>query len=81
MKNKILVLSILLILSSFLFSEDKKTDSQTIKKIVDKSTEEVKVEIKRPDNTAVMSRKKTIFTDTVILDLKDKIKKSNKLLY
>ena len=80
MRFKILILAIFFLSCSLLFGEVKK-DDKSIKKIVDKDTEQVIIEVKKPDNASVISKKKTVFKKEISFNIKPIIKKSNKLLY
>lgn len=79
MGNRTIILIFLLIISSILFCEEIKEDK--IKKIVNKTTEEISVEVKKPDNASIMMRRKTEFRSKRISLVKSKLKKSNILLY
>ncbi len=46
-----------------------------------KLDEEVKVEIRKPDNSSIMPRKDSKLDNDMKLNVIDKFKKSNKLLY
>lgn len=81
MKDKVIILIFLLIVYSILFCEEIKEDKNNIKKIVSKTTEEISVEVKKPDNASLMTRRKTEFRNKRISKMKSKIKKSNILLY
>ncbi len=82
MKKLIILLLIILILSSTLFGQtpdrSKKLNVRTVKSELD---EETKIEIRKPDNSSIMPRKGTDLETDMKLNVIDKFKKSNKLLY
>ncbi|MCK5051360.1 MAG: hypothetical protein KAS53_06470 [Candidatus Cloacimonetes bacterium] len=82
MKKIIIMLLIILILSVSLFGQTpagtKKLNVRTVKSELD---EETKVEIRKPDNSSIMPRKGTDLETDMKLNVIDKFKKSNKLLY
>ncbi len=75
---------ILFIFSSlFLFSQDKKEDLKKVKFKKLKSNVEIKetVVIRKPDVTNILRRKETTEVYDLKVDIKEKIRNSNKLLY
>ncbi len=81
MKAKIIIVAAIIMNLSILFCEENTTATKPVKKIVDKDTEQIIIEVKKPDNAAVMNKRKTEFKHQVVMNLKPIIKKSNKLLY
>lgn len=85
--KKILILCILIIFISSLLAQTTTEQStrsakyNNLKKLKSESEEEVKVEIRKPDNTALMPRTQTDHGSDMKLNVIDKFKKSNKLLY
>ena len=55
--------------------------SKEIKMLTSEQEEEVKVEIRKPDDSSLMPRKETDFEKIRIEEIRKKIKKSNKMLY
>lgn len=82
MKKIIVLLLIILLLSVSLFGQtpvrSKKFNIRTVKSELD---EETKIEIRKPDNSSIMPRKETDLETDMKLNVIDKFKKSNKLLY
>ena len=82
MKKIIVLLLIILLLSVSLFGQtpvrSKKFNVKTVKSELD---EETKIEIRKPDNSSIMPRKETDLETDMKLNVIDKFKKSNKLLY
>ena len=82
MKKIIILLLIILLLSVSLFGQtpvrSKKYNVKTVKSELD---EETKIEIRKPDNSSIMPRKETDLETDMKLNVIDKFKKSNKLLY
>jgi len=82
MKKVIVLLLIILLLSVSLFGQtpvrSKKFNVKTVKSELD---EETKIEIRKPDNSSIMPRKETDLETDMKLNVIDKFKKSNKLLY
>ena len=82
MKKLIVIFLIILMLSVSLFGQtpvrSKKLNVRTVKSELD---EETKVEIRKPDNSSIMPRKGTDLETDMKLNVIDKFKKSNKLLY
>ncbi|RLC57404.1 MAG: hypothetical protein DRH89_03600 [Candidatus Cloacimonadota bacterium] len=82
MKKIIVLLLIILLLSVSLFGQtpvrSKKFNVKTVKSKLD---EETKIEIRKPDNSSIMPRKETDLETDMKLNVIDKFKKSNKLLY
>ena len=86
--KKILILFILIIfISSFLLAQittgqsTKSAEYRNIKKLKSEAEEEVKIEIRKPDNAALMPRTQTDYDSDMKLNVINKFKKSNKLLY
>jgi len=59
----------------------KNDDLKKVKTVKSKLDEEVKVEIRKPDNSSIMPRKDSKLDNDMKLNVIDKFKKSNKLLY
>ena len=82
MKKLIVIFLIILMLSVSLFGQtpvrSKKPNVRTVKSELD---EETKIEIRKPDNSSIMPRKGTDLETDMKLNVIDKFKKSNKLLY
>lgn len=83
MKKFIIVLLCVLIVSVSLLSQvqvesEKFGKVKTVKSELD---EETKVEIRKPDNSSIMPRQDTDLDTDMKLNVIDKFKKSNKLLY
>ena len=85
--KKILILSILMLFVSSLLTQTtteqntKSVKYDNLKKLKSESEEEVKIEIRKPDNAALMPRTQTDHSSDMKLNVIDKFKKSNKLLY
>lgn len=85
--KKILILCILIIFISSLLAQTtteqstKSAKYSNLKKLKSETEEEVKIEIRKPDNTALMPRTQTDYDSDMKLNIIDKFKKSNKLLY
>jgi len=82
---KKLILAMLAILSiSCVLAQNDTTDLdkfKNLKVLKSDGDEEVQVEIRKPDNSSLMTRKATKFKRIVKLDQRSKLKESNKLLY
>ena len=59
----------------------KSAKYKNLKKLKSEAEEEVKIEIRKPDNAALMPRTQTDYDSDMKLNVIDKFKKSNKLLY
>ncbi len=83
MKKIIVLLLILLFISVSLFGQTsvKSEKFNKVKTVKSELDEETKVEIRKPDNTSIMPRKNTDMETDMKLNVIDKFKKSNKLLY
>jgi hypothetical protein len=83
--NKIGILMMFLLMTLFSFAqnanETNKVDLSKIKTLESKQDFKEEVIIKKPDNSSLMARKETDSTVDMRIDIKEKIKKSNKLLY
>ena len=85
--KKILILCILIIFISSLLAQTttgqttKSAKYKNLKKLKSEAEEEVKIEIRKPDNAALMPRTQTDYSSDMKLNVIDKFKKSNKLLY
>jgi hypothetical protein len=85
--KKILILCILLTFISSLLAQTttgqttKSAKYKNLKKLKSEAEEEVKIEIRKPDNAALMPRTQTDYDSDMKLNVIDKFKKSNKLLY
>lgn len=79
--------SLLLALFFFLFmavhaqQKEQPFDKNNIKILTSEQEEEVKVKIRKPDESSIMPRKDTDFESMRSLKIKQKIKNSNKMLY
>ncbi len=83
MKKFIIVLLCVLIISVSLFSQVQVKSEKfgKVKTVKSKLDEETKVEIRKPDNSSIMPRQDTDLDTDMKLNVIDKFKKSNKLLY
>ena len=85
--KRILILCILILFISSLLAQittGQTTQSvkyKNLKKLKSEAEEEVKIEIRKPDNAALMPRTQTDYDSDMKLNVIDKFKKSNKLLY
>lgn len=85
--KRILILCILILFISSLLAQittGQTTQSvkyKNLKKLKSEAEEEVKIEIRKPDNVALMPRTQTDYDSDMKLNVIDKFKKSNKLLY
>ncbi|MCD4796908.1 MAG: hypothetical protein K8R49_07065 [Candidatus Cloacimonetes bacterium] len=85
--KRIIIIIFLLVLSSLGIAQNNTKENtasgkfKNIKKLKSKADEEVKVEIRKPDNASLMIRTETDHGSTVKLNTINKFKKSNKLLY
>lgn len=82
---KKIILAMLAILSfSCVLAQDDTANLEkfkNLKVLKNDGDEEVRVEIRKPDNSSLMTRKATKFERIVKLDQKSKLRESNKLLY
>jgi len=62
-------------------SADIKNKFRNIKTLKSTQEEEVKIDIRKPDDSSIMPRKKTDFEYLQKRDMEEKLKKSNKMLY
>ena len=83
MKKFIIILLFVLIVSVSLFSQVqvKSEKFDKVKTVKSELDEETKVEIRKPDNSSIMPRQDTDLETDMKLNVIDKFKKSNKLLY
>ena len=83
MKKLILLLLCLLVISvsSFAQTPVKSKKFNQVKTVKSELDEETKVEIRKPDNSSIMPRQATDLETDMKLNVIDKFKKSNKLLY
>lgn len=85
--KKMMLFMIIMISSSFVYAIEGGNGTtieekyKGIKVLKDLEIEDVKIEIKRPDNASRMPRMETVYVFSKKNELKDKIIKSNKLLY
>ena len=85
--KRILILCILILFISSLLAQittgqtTKSVKYKNLKKLKSEAEEEVKIEIRKPDNAALMPRTQTDYDSDMKLNVIDKFKKSNKLLY
>ncbi len=84
MKKKLLILLLMFSFSFCLIAQEETIDKDKYKKLKKLESDEedkVTVEIKKPDNSAIMPRKHTEYDTKHSFSIREKIKKSNKLLY
>jgi len=83
MKKNIVLIVILFIFSVSLLGQTtvRNDDQKKVKTVKSKLDEEVKVEIRKPDNSSIMPRQDSKLDNDMKLNVIDKFKKSNKLLY
>ncbi|MBN1327192.1 MAG: hypothetical protein JW996_04520 [Candidatus Cloacimonetes bacterium] len=84
MRKWLILLFIAGMFTFILAQEDAESNLKEIKKmetLTNKEVDEVKIEIRKPDNASLLSRKPTDFDLKQKFDVVSKIKKSNKLLY
>ncbi len=83
MKKNIVFLISFIIFSVSLLGQTtvKNDDLKKVKTVKSELDEEVKVEIRKPDNSSIMPRKDSKLDNDMKLNVIDKFKKSNKLLY
>ena len=83
MKKFVVILLSVLIISVSLFGQVpvKSEKFNKVKTVKSKLDEETKVEIRKPDNSSIMPRQDTDLDTDMKLNVIDKFKKSNKLLY
>ncbi len=62
-------------------SADIKAKFRNIKTLKSTQEEEVKIDIRKPDDSSIMPRKKTDFEYLQKREMEEKLKKSNKMLY
>jgi hypothetical protein len=82
--KKILFFMLFLVICFTLFAQENKakiSDFKNIRKLENKEEEEVSVEIRKPDNDALMPRKQTSFKYEKKIVLREKMKHANKKLY
>jgi len=83
MKKFTLILLCVLAISVSLFGQVpvKSEEFSKVKTVKSELDEETKVEIRKPDNSSIMPRQNTDLDTDMKLNVIDKLKKSNKLLY
>lgn len=83
MKKLIILTMCFSVISITLFAQTsaKTKKIPKVKTVKSELDEETKVEIRKPDNTSIMPRKGTDLETDMKLNVVDKFKKSNKLLY
>ncbi len=83
MKKNIVFLVSFIIFSVSLLGQTtmKNDDLKKVKTVKSELDEEVKVEIRKPDNSSIMPRKDSKLDNDMKLSVIEKFKKSNKLLY
>jgi hypothetical protein len=83
--KKLGILALLFMMTIAIYSQDdtekKQIDRKNIKTLESKQDFTEEIIIKKPDNSSLMTRKETDATVDMKIDIKEKIKKSNKLLY
>lgn len=84
--KKLLLVFVIITFTTIAFTQEgtKSTESaeyKNLKKLKSKTEEEVKVDIRKPDNASLMPRAETDHSADMKLNVIDKFKKSNKLLY
>lgn len=81
-KNVILLLVIFMFSVSLLSQTTVKQDNQNkVKTVKSKLDEEIQIEIRKPDNSSIMPRQESNLDNDMKLNVIDKFKKSNKMLY
>ena len=83
MKKNVIFLIGFIIFSVSLLGQTtvKNDDLKKVKTVKSELDEEVKVEIRKPDNSSIMPRQDSKLDNDMKLNVIDKFKKSNKLLY
>ena len=83
MKKFIILMLFVLIISVSLLGQSpvKSEKFNNVKTVKSELDEETKVEIRKPDNSSIMPRQDTDLETDMKLNVIDKFKKSNKLLY
>ena len=83
MKKFIILLICFLLISASLFAQTpaNKKKLPKVRTVKSELDEETKVEIRKPDNSSIMPRKGTDLETDMKLNVVDKFRKSNKLLY
>jgi len=83
MKKNILLTICCLLISMTLVAQTSTTKKKLpkVKTVKSKLDDATKVEIRKPDNSSIMPRKGTDLETDMKLNVVDKFKKSNKLLY
>ncbi|MCD4817646.1 MAG: hypothetical protein K8S23_03015 [Candidatus Cloacimonetes bacterium] len=83
MKLKFFIMLFLLGISIALFAQDKasKPNYKNVRKLKSKTDFTEKIDIRRPNQSSEMKRTETEATVDMRINIKEKIKKSNKLLY
>ncbi|MCK4653596.1 MAG: hypothetical protein KAU01_04045 [Candidatus Cloacimonetes bacterium] len=86
--KKILLIFVIIIFTTIAFAQEgttvkstKSAEYKNLKKLKSKTEDEVKVDIRKPDNASLMPRTETDHSSDMKLNVIDKFKKSNKLLY
>lgn len=81
--KKFIILTCVLIISISLCGQVqvKSEKFDKVKTVKSELDEETKVEIRKPDNSSIMPRQDTDLDSDMKLNVIDKFKKSNKLLY
>ncbi|MDO9577778.1 MAG: hypothetical protein Q7J16_07830 [Candidatus Cloacimonadales bacterium] len=85
--KKLIIIFLSLIFSSGLVAQTTETEKedtdkfQNVKMLKSEQSEEVQIEIRKPDNASLMPRKVTDFENTAQKQMIKKIKNSNKMLY
>ena len=78
--KKILILVLLFVVVS-LFSQTATQSKKKYKKLKSNTVIKETVVIRKPDISTVLKRKETVITMDMKVDIKEKIRNSNKLLY
>jgi len=81
MKKKLLLLLLMFSFTFCLIAQEETVNRSNLKKLKSDEEDKVTVEIKKPDNSAIMPRKQTEYKTEHSFSIREKIKKSNKLLY
>lgn len=79
MKKTLIIM--LLFVSVALFSQNSTQSKKKYKKLKNNTEIKETVVIRKPDISTVLKRKETVITMDMKIDLKEKIRNSNKLLY
>ena len=80
--KKISLAALILFFAFSLSAQTKETDKfKNMKMLKSEQEEEVKIEIRKPDNASLKPRKSTDFENSAEMKIVEKLKNSNKMLY